>query len=1050
MDGSEARAGERQAVMDSTPHLIGGCRIVEKLGQGGMGAVYLAKHQTLGREVALKLLPKEFTATPEYVMRFLREARAAAQLKHPHIVQVYDAGEQGGQYYISMEYVNGRTLAAYLKEHGPLPEAKALQWLRQAAEGLAAAHKQGLVHRDIKPENLLLDKEGVLKVADFGLVTASESESESALTRSGAMLGTPLYMSPEQCEGHKAGLHSDLYSLGAAFFRLLTGTAPFMAPTPVGILYKHRYEAPPHPRTIMPSISEATCNLILRLMAKNPAERPQSADEVVMLVDAITQHDAPTLRPSPSVQSPAVTPLPPSAQPSGHLAAASAHTPTLMPVPGQTPYPPGLMYGQTQVPTSMSTMAMQPRSNALAWVAVILLTLGLAGGGAFFLYQRHHEQRVVRFKQDYREALAANEFQEAIAVANAGGAAYPELDEFPRLRDRAEASWVHFEVNKLRTKGDTAVKLEKYDEAVAAYAEAIKRLEEKQALPGIDPDPTLKDVLAHAERRRDYRLALKEGAVAESSDDWAAALEAFTKAQGLAESSDTAPAQALARVNYKKHVAAAEEKEKAKDWPGALASYQAAAKLEIGDVSVHETRLTRRIRFEDLLAQAKTAQDAERLRDAADRFTEAAAYADTEENATGLRKQAQDLLTEASFRQAFADGEKALAKRDWEAAQTSFRNAQQIRPESELVNTKLRAAALGEVMETAASAERSGDWAAARRAYSEAAKIDPSNPELARKAKEYQAKIEELSAARQSAETAEGRRDWPAALKAWQNLSRLVPAEQQQIKPRIDNARFELALADAQALYAQGKRAEARDAARAAIPIFPSGEPRAQALIGRIDAELAAAQKAQEVGATIDHAVKLVQDGNVSAALGVLSAGVREYPNNEEVRVLYETLEGVNKIESKYDLLEEARQQGQSAVESALKEDDEKAFKAMLAELGRWKTNIANDAGVPRRAWLQRDFKSISASVDPLRRSSSELSGYLTTLAGDFRGRAAREATPKFGLTPGVGGGSRSLFGGVGATIPVGANRRKAGVFEATASVLEGAATRAREAVLRR
>jgi len=265
--------------VEQVPPIIANCRIVGTIGAGGMGSVYRAVHTTLGRQIALKILPPEFTRSPEYVSRFLREARAVAQLANPNIVTVYDAGDQEGLYYIAMEFVDGTSVGTVTRKHGPLPEPVVLELFAQAARGMHAAHLRGLIHRDIKPENLLISREGVLKIVDFGLVL--ESNSQSNLTRTGTFLGTPAYMSPEQCDGDIADGRSDLYSLGCTFYATLTGQAPFQASTTLGILYKHKFEEPADPRSLIGNLSLKTAEIIMRCLKKKKEERYQNAKELL-------------------------------------------------------------------------------------------------------------------------------------------------------------------------------------------------------------------------------------------------------------------------------------------------------------------------------------------------------------------------------------------------------------------------------------------------------------------------------------------------------------------------------------------------------------------------------------------------------------------------------------------------------------------------------------------------------------------------------------------------------------------------------------------------
>ena len=272
--------------MDATlPETIGSFRIVAKLGQGGMGAVYHAIHGTLERPVALKILPAEFSNNPEYVTRFLREARTVAALSHDNVVKVYDAGEQNGQYFIAMELVDGVNLQKFVDEKPKISEEEGLSLLLMAAKGLAAAHNKGLVHRDIKPENMLLGKDSVLRLVDFGLVM--ESTSTTQLTATGACLGTPMYMSPEQADGEQADVRTDLYSLGVTFYRVFTGQPPFSSPTVMNLLFKHKFEAPPDPKTVRPELSNNVRNLLLHLMAKRREDRPQNAQGVVDMIEGI-------------------------------------------------------------------------------------------------------------------------------------------------------------------------------------------------------------------------------------------------------------------------------------------------------------------------------------------------------------------------------------------------------------------------------------------------------------------------------------------------------------------------------------------------------------------------------------------------------------------------------------------------------------------------------------------------------------------------------------------------------------------------------------------
>jgi serine/threonine protein kinase len=266
---------------------IGHCTVQRKLGQGGMGAVYLAHHPGLNRPVAIKILPGDLASNPEFRERFFREARLAARLEHPNVVQVHDVGEEQGVHYISMQYVEGKSLDGILKEKKKLSVNEALAITKRVAVALAAAAKLGIVHRDIKPHNILISKDGVVKVADFGL--AKDEDCNRSISEPGTVMGTPYYMSPEQAKGEKVDHRSDLYSLGATLYHMLSGKRLFDGGTPVSIVMKQASEQPVPIRELEPTIPDAVGALIDRLLQKNPADRFATADELVRALDGLKQ-----------------------------------------------------------------------------------------------------------------------------------------------------------------------------------------------------------------------------------------------------------------------------------------------------------------------------------------------------------------------------------------------------------------------------------------------------------------------------------------------------------------------------------------------------------------------------------------------------------------------------------------------------------------------------------------------------------------------------------------------------------------------------------------
>ncbi|MBM3982919.1 MAG: hypothetical protein FJ304_22135 [Planctomycetes bacterium] len=258
---------------------FGRYRVLQKLGQGGMGAVYLAYDSTLERKVALKVMLGGSAADPEARERFLREARAVAKVKSDHVVTIFDVGEQDGTPFIAMEYLLGLPLDRYLRQKGELPLAQVLRVCEETARGLAAVHELGLIHRDIKPGNLWLEApHGRVKLLDFGLARVEGEDTH--LTGTGTVMGTPAFMSPEQGRGKKLDPRSDLFTLGVLLYRLCTGKMPFVGDTTMAILTALAVDTPTAPRLLRPDLPEALEAVIVKLLQKNPADRYQSAAEV--------------------------------------------------------------------------------------------------------------------------------------------------------------------------------------------------------------------------------------------------------------------------------------------------------------------------------------------------------------------------------------------------------------------------------------------------------------------------------------------------------------------------------------------------------------------------------------------------------------------------------------------------------------------------------------------------------------------------------------------------------------------------------------------------
>ena len=246
---------------------FGDYEILEELGAGGMGKVYRARDLTLERLVALKTLAQQFSSDTSYVQRFLKEARAAARLNHPNIVQIYDFGCVDSVYYLAMEFVDGHSLGTYLKR-GHFSETESIQIIRHACRALSVAHADGIVHRDIKPDNLMLTSRGDVKLVDLGI--AKRIDEDQSLTQTGQAIGTPHYISPEQIRGQKdVDPRADVYSLGATLYHLVTGHTPYSGASGPIVMSMHLVEPLPDPRRFEAGLSEGICGVIRRMMAKD-------------------------------------------------------------------------------------------------------------------------------------------------------------------------------------------------------------------------------------------------------------------------------------------------------------------------------------------------------------------------------------------------------------------------------------------------------------------------------------------------------------------------------------------------------------------------------------------------------------------------------------------------------------------------------------------------------------------------------------------------------------------------------------------------------------
>ena len=384
----------------ATSPLDGRYRVLSRLGSGGMADVYLARDESLGRLVAIKVLKERLAADDEFVERFRIEAQAAASLNHPAIVAVYDRGKAGTSPYIAMEYVDGESLKQRLRRAGRLSPDVAAATALTVLDALREAHARHIVHRDVTSSNVLVDEAGRVKVADFGIARMGAS----ALTRTGAMLGTSSYLSPEQAQGRPADERSDLYSLGVVLYEMVTGWLPFRGENDLAVALQHVSAAPPNPRSLAPEVPEAYAAVVMTALSKQPEDRYQNAEEFAGALRSAraSARRAATAGPShppagaSSAPPPAPSAPPPAAAADGpqpHTVASSAapHEPSRdVPPPAATAVAAeALTRGPDTVTRYMSQVREAPapavrprRRRRWPWVVLILVVLAAAAGAS--------------------------------------------------------------------------------------------------------------------------------------------------------------------------------------------------------------------------------------------------------------------------------------------------------------------------------------------------------------------------------------------------------------------------------------------------------------------------------------------------------------------------------------------------------------------------------------------------------------------------------------------------------------------------------------------
>ena len=265
--------------------------LLDLIGQGGMGRVYLARDSRLNRRVALKILSPERVSNPRAIARFQREARVGAQLQHENLVRIYDFGESNGRHYLVMEYIEGKTIGTLISEQGQIPPASSVRLARQVALGLEHAHRKGLIHRDVNPYNVLVTRDGTAKLADLGL--AMDLADEDHVTREGATVGTFDYVAPEQARhSHSADIRSDIYSLGCTIYHMCSGQVPFPSPSLPEKLFAHQAMDPTPLDQLVPGLPKGIAEVVQRMMRKSPDDRYATPMQVVQALEPFADEPA--------------------------------------------------------------------------------------------------------------------------------------------------------------------------------------------------------------------------------------------------------------------------------------------------------------------------------------------------------------------------------------------------------------------------------------------------------------------------------------------------------------------------------------------------------------------------------------------------------------------------------------------------------------------------------------------------------------------------------------------------------------------------------------
>lgn len=684
---------------ENIPASIGHFRILSKIGQGGMGSVYRAVHGTLERTVALKVLPPEFSKHHEYVSRFLREARVIAALKHENIINIHDSGEIDGQYYIAMDFIDGGNLLQLADARNKVSESDGLKFMLQAAQGLGAAHARGLIHRDIKPENLLLGTDGIVRLVDFGLVADHDTSTGTQLTQAGTCLGTPMYMSPEQADGEHTDARSDLYSLGATFFRVFTGRPPFIAPSVMNTLYKQKFERPPAPKEFRPELSQGTNDLLLHLLAKPRENRPPNARALVAMIEEVM---AGRPIPEPLPFRPLVPKLrneetiPPSVSPDGETA---------------------VLFGDSAARHG-STAAFPAQGSSLK---AAMIVFALAAAVIFFIASNARKDPVVENPTPGHSAAPKPE-----AAVPPKPQTPPTLTE-AELLERVALGDTAFREGRIREAREIYINTLK---SVPEHAELILRLQRAERRMKFDVDMAAAEKLEKAgkldealDRYREAAALDEEQAAEKRIERVVAAIEQAKKPVAqFTPPPEPSPEEKAAAERARELETAAKTAQDfllLQDYERAEAAFLRAAELATDSrKSGYKDKATQCKRL-NFLAQARTAEGRNDFPAAEAAYNKALEISSDEQtlallNALRQKMKPPEDKNLAPYKEAMREGQDAIAKCDYKLARVKFGVAMGLKPELPAPAAKLLEIECREALLHSDELKEKGDIEAAR------------------------------------------------------------------------------------------------------------------------------------------------------------------------------------------------------------------------------------------------------------------------------------------------------------------------------------------------